>query len=66
MKHKVVGDIGVMNCSAHSACPNCNSDVGYYAELLNGFTCDVCGAEFTIEIEPEYWYCCVKEGENHE
>lgn len=66
MKHKNVGDIGVMNCSSHSGCPNCNADLGYYGELLNGFTCPFCNAEFSIEIEPEYWYLCLKEGEMKE
>jgi hypothetical protein len=66
MKHKKIGDHGVMQMSSHSGCPNCNADLGYYVELLEGFTCEVCGAEFGIEIEPEYWYTCIKEGENYE
>ena len=62
MKHKVVGDIGVLGASSHTGCPNCNTDLGYYGDLGDGFTCDVCGAQFRIETEIEYWYRCIKEG----
>jgi len=60
MKYKVVGDYGAMQMSAHSGCPNCNADLGYYGDLVNGFECPECGAVFEIESETEYWYRCVK------
>lgn len=66
MKHKVVGDLGIIDMNSHTGCPNCNNDLGYYGDLLKGFTCDYCGAVFSIEVEPEYWYRCEVEGVKEE
>ena len=62
MTPKKVGDYGVMNAGSHSACPSCNTDLGYYGDLLTGFECPVCGAAFEMEEEATFWYRCTKEG----
>jgi len=62
MTPKKVGDYGVFKAVSQSACPNCNADLGYYGDLIGGFTCGFCGATFEIESDPTFWYRCVGEG----
>jgi len=62
MTPKKIGDLGVMDTGSHTGCPNCNTDLGYYGDLVNGFECPECGAAFSVEPETVFWYRCTKEG----
>lgn len=53
-------DCGLIDTTSHTECPNCGFDLGWYGDLINGFTCENCGMSFVIEIEREYWFRVVK------
>jgi predicted amidophosphoribosyltransferase len=55
-----VGNTGYMEMNSHTECPGCGADLGYYGDLVKGFECEHCGAEFELEPEIEYRYWCTK------
>lgn len=59
---KEVGDRGILGACSTTGCPNCNADLGYYGDLIKGFVCPFCGAEFEVEPDITFWYTCIKEG----
>lgn len=58
-----IGSCGTLGTGAEPDCPNCNANIGYYAEFGDEIECDNCGAVFAITWEVTYHYTLEKYNE---
>lgn len=55
-----LGDEGILDACSITPCPSCGENLGYYGDLMKGFTCPECGAGFEVFVEPVINYRCIK------
>ena len=53
-----IGEVAILELSSNTECPHCGNDLGYYGDLMAGFTCDHCGATFEISTETIAYALC--------
>lgn len=58
-----VGDEGLLVACSTTPCPSCGEDLGYYGDLMRGFACEECRAEFEVFVESIINYRCIKASE---